>query len=163
MRHRALRFVTAFLLSALIWLPGSARAYCEPWEEHQSIRDEFLSSQHVVVLRVLREMKLSSPDDPQGIDRTIYDTQVVETFKGPPQLLMSITNPNTSARFDMTTGESYLAFVWPQYEGDGIYVISNCGHSGPLRLRMVELALVSKLAWDRRVSPAGPVPIPLKL
>ena len=94
--------------SATCWESGdgSTAVYRNP-----SVADEFKDAAFVVTGRVLSERNISSPDDPEGFEWTVYTVKVLETFKGKPQRTIHLVSENSSARFYMDTGESYLMFV----------------------------------------------------
>lgn len=61
--------------------------------------------------RVTTERNISEPDDPEGYAWTVYTVQVLEIFKGTPPRTLRLLSENTSARFSMDTGKTYLLFV----------------------------------------------------
>ena len=98
----------------------SSAAYASCWESgqgpaavyrHPSVPVEFKDAAFVVIGRVLGERRISSADDPEGYAWTIYDVQVLETFKGKPPRALHLLSENTTARFPMDKGETYLLFV----------------------------------------------------
>jgi hypothetical protein len=76
---------------------------------------------------------VSAPDDPAGVDHTVYTVRLTRVFKGAPAgRTIELVSANTSARFPLAPGVAYLLFV---EEGkDGAYV-DNCGWSGAVRDR----------------------------
>ena len=90
--------------------------------------------------RVLDERNISTPDDPEGYEWTIYTIKVLETFKGKPQETIRLSSENTSARFPMETGKSYLLFVsqsgMVEMAGQERLpedYVDNCGNSAPVQ------------------------------
>lgn len=86
--------------------------------------------------RVLGERNISSPDDPEGFEWTVYTVKVLETFKGKPRRTIRLVSENSSARFYMDTGKSYLLFIsqFPTAEMAGrerlpVEFVDNCGNS----------------------------------
>jgi hypothetical protein len=106
------------LLLALATVSPACNASC--WESgagstavyrHPAVRADFKNAALVVIGRVTGERNISEPDDPQGYAWTIYTVEVLETFKGTPQRTIRLVSENTTARFPMDTGKTYLLFV----------------------------------------------------
>ena len=102
-----------------------------------SVPAEFKDATFVIIGRVLGERNISTPDDPEGYDWTIYNVQVLETFKGKLQKTIRLLSENTSARFSMNTGKTYLLFIshssmveMAGRERLPADYVDNCGNSG---------------------------------
>jgi hypothetical protein len=124
-------------------------AYASCWESgqgpaavyrHPSVPVEFKDAAFVVIGRVLGERRISSAEDPEGYAWTIYDVQVLEAFKGKPPRALHLLSENTTARFPMDKGETYLLFVSrsPSVETAGNErlpkdYVDNCGNSATAR------------------------------
>jgi hypothetical protein len=95
-----------------------------------SVEHEFRASA-IVALGVARAARdVSVPDDPQGIDHTIYTVRLTRSFKGTPAgRTVRLFSGNSSARFPLDPGVPYLLFI--DNSKDGLYV-DNCGRSGPV-------------------------------
>lgn len=93
---------------ATCWESGSGptAVYRNP-----SVPIEFKEAASVITGRVLAGRNISTPDDPDGFAWTVYTVQVLETFKGQPQQTIRLLSENSSARFDMDIGGTYLLFV----------------------------------------------------
>jgi hypothetical protein len=98
----------------------SPASYASCWESgegpsaiyrHPTIRAEFNEAVFVITGRVTAERHISEPDDPEGYAWTIYTVQVLETFKGASTRTIQLLSENTSARFWMDAGKTYLLFV----------------------------------------------------
>ncbi|URL58398.1 hypothetical protein IM816_17710 [Luteibacter flocculans] len=76
-----------------------------------TVAAEFKGAAAVITGRVTAARNISEPDDPEGYAWTIYSVQVLETFKGPPQQTIQLLSENTTARFPMDTGKTYLLFL----------------------------------------------------
>jgi hypothetical protein len=107
-------------------------------ERHHSVPAEFKDSRFVFLGRATGSRNVSSPDDPDGYDWTVYDVEVLETFKGKPTRSIQLVSSNTTARFPMDEGRVYLLFVAQSKEGEwtGKEIlprnwVDNCGNSGP--------------------------------
>lgn len=81
-----------------------------------------------VVLATVTGMK-QVPETPDGsfLDGTMYHVKVEQRFKDGNSPTLDIFNENSSGRFDMVAGESYLLFI---YEDGGRLSVDNCGNSG---------------------------------
>lgn len=100
-------------------------ASCE--NGHPGVQKEFRDSKVVFVGSVISSKNVSSPDDPSGVDYTIYSLKVERPFKGKTERVVKVSSENTTSRFPMDTGKSYLVFLYNY--GDG-YFVDNCGNSG---------------------------------
>jgi hypothetical protein len=105
-----------------------------------SVAAEFKEAPTVITGRVLDERNISTPDDPEGYEWTIYTIKVLETFKGKLQETIRLSSENTSARFPMDTGKSYLLFVSQSgmaemagQERIPEAFVDNCGNSAPVQ------------------------------
>jgi|GEM_PF-860456 len=114
---------------------GSTAVYRNP-----SVTAEFGRAAFVVTGRVLGERNISTPDDPKGYEWTIYTVQVLEIFKGRPQRTIRLLSENTSSRFFMDIGKTYLLFVSHSsmtetagQERLPAGYIDNCGNSAPAK------------------------------
>ncbi|SFW71062.1 hypothetical protein [Luteibacter sp. UNCMF366Tsu5.1] len=76
-----------------------------------TVAAEFKDAAAVITGRVTAARNISEPDDPEGYAWTIYSVQVLETFKGTPQRTIQLLSENTTARFPMDTGKTYLLFI----------------------------------------------------
>jgi hypothetical protein len=112
------RFACFGLALATVAISPASHATC--WESgagptavyrNPSVATEFNTTPIVITGRVLDERNISTPDDPEGYEWTIYTVKVLETLKGKPQGIIRLSSENTSARFSMETGKSYLLFV----------------------------------------------------
>ncbi|PQO91082.1 hypothetical protein C5614_26450 [Massilia phosphatilytica] len=110
---------------------GAAAAHAVCLDGKPSIEQEFRDSAIVAVGVAGAARDVSVPDDPAGIDHTVYTVRLTRVFKGAPAgRAIELVSPNTSARFPLEPGVAYLLFVG---EGqDGAYV-GNCGWSGAVR------------------------------
>ena len=95
-----------------------------------SVEQEFRTSA-IVALGVARAARdVSSSDDPEGIDHTIYTVRLTRSFKGMPAgRTVRLFSENSSGRFPLDPGVPYLLFIGNSK--DGLYV-DNCGRSGPV-------------------------------
>jgi hypothetical protein len=69
-----------------------------------------------------------SVDDPEIVGQTNYAVEILHGYKGKPGPSIKITSVNTSTRFPMDIGQTYLLFVMS--DTDGSYFVDSCGNSG---------------------------------
>jgi len=138
-----MRFALPCLALAMVMIAPASYALC--WESgegptaiyrHPSVPAEFKNAALVVTGRVTAERNISEPEDPEGFAWTVYTVQVLEIFKGAPPRMLQLLSENTSARFSMDTGKTYLLFVShsPDVELAGQErlpsdYVDNCGNS----------------------------------
>lgn len=108
-------------------------------DRHPSINNEMKSSAKVLVAKVVSSQDQSSSDDPEGIEKTIYQLRIVKTFKGSVSRVLSVTSENTSGRFLMDVGKSYLLFI-KSY--GALNIVDSCGNSGLLEDRKKEIDVI---------------------
>ena len=71
-----------------------------------------------------------------------YTVQVKEIFKGKPNKKINIFSENTSGRFPMEIGKTYVIFLHQEL---GRYQIDNCGNSGLLSEKQATVKSVRQL------------------
>ena len=125
---------TAQVSHATCWESGSGSTAVY---RHPSVDAEFKEAPLVVTGRVIGERNISSPDDPKGYAWTIYTVQVLKTFKGRSAPSLRLVSENTSARFSMDMGKTYLLFVTHSRMSEmagqerlPMDFVDNCGNSG---------------------------------
>jgi hypothetical protein len=89
-----------------------------------AIEEELMNSQSVFIGKVVSESSI--PESGKYSEGQNYDVKVQEVFKGKPPKAMQIFSENSSGRFPMVVGKTYVLFVYY----DGRYQIDNCGNSG---------------------------------
>jgi hypothetical protein len=151
--HRTvIRRAVALCAVALSFPYPGAHAVC--LNGTPSVAQEFRAST-IVALGVARAARdVSVPDDPEGIDHTVYTVRLARIFKGAPAgRTVSLYSENTSARFPLDPGVTYLLFI--DESKDGLYV-DNCGSSGPVRDRKTGAVLRRVEAIAAHARRAGP-------
>lgn len=138
--------------NATCWQSGTG-ARATHWQP--SVSEEFQEARFVFVGRAMHERNVFSAADPDDYDWTIYDVEVVQAFKGKPPHMIRLLSENSSARFTMEPGKTYLLFVnhMPMDERDGEETlphdfVDNCGNSGVMeaageKIKTVELLSAS--------------------
>lgn len=138
-----MRLALPSLVLAIATISPASYALC--WESgegptaiyrHPTVPAEFKNAAFVITGRVTAERNISEPDDPEGYAWTVYTVHVLETFKGTPPRTLRLLSENTSARFSMDAGKTYLLFVShsPHVEMTGKErlpsdYVDNCGNS----------------------------------
>lgn len=123
---------------------------------HPSVSEEYVTAPWVVIGRVIASRDVASPDDPGFYDWTIYDVEVSEALKGKPPERFKLESENTSARFPMDNGKTYLLFVShsKNAEMSGSETlpqdyIDNCGNSGAIEDAGTTIKKVRRLSGAR--------------
>lgn len=115
------------LLFAACMFPFPSLVFAACYNGHPSAEMEKGTAKFVVIAKVKKSRIVMSKEDPSFVDSTIYDVSVIKSYKGKPAKTLAITSENTSSRFPMDIGETYLLFV-KKYDGE--YYINACGKSG---------------------------------
>lgn len=110
----------AILLTASI-----ATAVC--LNGNPSVTEEFADSESIFIGKVLADKNV--PESDNYYDGNNYTVETQEILKGKPTKTVDIFSENSSGRFPMTVGSTYIIFL--HYEL-GRYQINNCGNSGLL-------------------------------
>lgn len=94
---------------------------------HPSIAEEYSQCQSVFIGKVIN--KKDVPESGGFYDGDDNTVQVQEVFKGKPKKTIVIFSENSSGRFPMDVGKTYIIFL---HYYSGRYQIDNCGNSGLL-------------------------------
>jgi hypothetical protein len=138
----------ALSLAVALWaLQGSAQAICGA---RPSVRAEARASDAIVLAKVKTERLVVAPDDPEGFEATVYTLDVLRRYKdgtrGRTPRRIEIDSPNTSSRFPMDAGKTYLLFLTRYPSG---YAVDACGNSARPSRRL-QVQVTSALSRDRR-------------
>lgn len=123
-------YIRGVLSALLLFICGTAQAVCAYGKP--TFGEEWDRAKYVVVGRLVGSKSLASADDPQGIEATEYTIEVIRFFKGKAGQRISLRSENTSSRFNMRTGYSYILFI--ESDGEANFV-DPCGSSGELSQR----------------------------
>jgi len=115
---------------------------------HLTIEEEYKLSEFVAKGTVLSEQKISSTDDPIGYEATLYTIKISKVFKGIIKSKLTIRSENTSSRFPMNIGRSYIIFVKKDNNDD--LFIDNCGNSGETKKSHAIIQKVLTLNSDNK-------------
>lgn len=112
---------------------------------HPAIQEEYGTSKFVILGIVISKQDISSPEDPQGIDSTVYDVDVYKYFKGSTIPNLKIISENTTSRFPMEVGKKYLLFL-RFITTENKSIVDSCGNSGEITNKKTDIEAVSKLS-----------------
>jgi hypothetical protein len=134
---------TIFLTIIYIGLHSvMAFAWCE---DYPDVRNEFFENELVFTGKVISEEKVHQIND--FFDGIYYEIQIIDVFRGSPKETVTVFSENSSGRFPMEVGQSYLVFtsIEPQEYVKDTYAISNCGNSGKIHERQEALKAIKQL------------------
>jgi hypothetical protein len=86
----------------------------------------------VVIGTVVGVKEGPAPFEGEEGEGTVYQLRVRETLRGQRRKTFGLFSENTSARFPMEAGRTYLVFV---HKREDIFYATNCGSSGALSER----------------------------
>lgn len=119
------KMMKTIMLMSIILATSMANAVC--LEGHHSIEKEYAGSQSIIIGKVTRQKDI--PESGNYYDGNNYTVQVQDVLKGNPTSTIVIFSENSTSRFPMSVGNTYILFV--HYEL-GHYQVDNCGNSGLL-------------------------------
>jgi hypothetical protein len=92
-----------------------------------STRAEFERSSVVAVVRVVSERPVPDQKEQGRFEGTVYTVRVQETLRGRALRTLSVFSENSSGRFPMEEGQTYIVFLDSQ---SGQLSADPCGNSG---------------------------------
>jgi hypothetical protein len=140
-----IRSLRVWVLASL-FVPPAVSAYCE---NRPSVAEEFENSPLVFVAKVKSQRKVSDGDELKYMGGTDYEMTVRRTFRGGNLERITLFSENSSGRFPMRVGESYLVFASIAHglvPGKAVFAVNNCGNSGRTREDRRKVREVEKLA-----------------
>jgi hypothetical protein len=114
-------------LAILVIFLFSPTIFAACLEGHPSIPIEFAKSPHIIIGEVTQVDAVSERGN--YYDGHNYTVRIIETIKGNLKSIIFIFSENSSGRFPMRVGESYILFL---YEEVNTLQVDNCGNSGLL-------------------------------
>lgn len=109
-----------------------------------SIGDEMSRAFVVATVKVASASVLREDNaDPEGVTGHSYRVAPLDTLKGPVLSEFTLYSSNSTARFDMDVGKTYLLFV---SAASGRSVVDNCGWSDALLAASETLSKVRDIA-----------------
>jgi len=142
--------ISIFLLSSI------ADAVC--LKGNPSVEQEYADRQSVFIGKVLENKHV--PESRDYYDGDEYIVQVQEVFKGESRHKIVIFCENSSGRFPMTVGSTYILFVYIEL---GRFQVSNCGNSGLLSDKKDVLSTVRTLKQSKDTKQKSQITLPLDL
>ena|ERR1700690_3018719 len=109
---------------------------------HISVSREYSRSTYVLTASVVAARDVPRSKDEYDFEGTNYTLKSGQSFKGSAPKTFDVFSENSSGRFVMSPGESYLVFV---HRDHGRLRIDNCGNSGLLDASSLTLAKVRNL------------------
>jgi hypothetical protein len=92
-----------------------------------SVSAEFSRSAVVALARVVSERQVPEQKEAGLLDGTLYSLRVQETYRGQASRTRSVFSENSSGRFPMVVGQTYIVFLYLQ---SGRLSADYCGNSG---------------------------------
>jgi hypothetical protein len=117
---------------------STVAAYCD---RYPTVPDEFKSSELVLSATVVRK-KLVPDSEPTFYAGTIYYLKVHRVYKGAKIAHLKLFSENTSSRFPMDVGTTYLVFAAHEqdlFKNTNTYYINSCGNSKQIKDPNTEL------------------------
>lgn len=109
---------------------------------HPSVSKEYAASKAVLVAKVVGRSSVPALKDGFFLDGTMYRLALERTLYGQIYSAPEVFSENSSGRFPMKLGATYLLFVYVQH---GRFLVNYCGNSGLLSNRTKELKQVEQL------------------
>jgi hypothetical protein len=122
--NRGISVLGSIVVAALGVSSPITHAVC--LEGNLSVERELKTSLGVVVVTVESERPTPSLY-PDFADDTIYRIKVSEQLRGKVPKTMNLLSENSSGRFLMEVGETYLLFISKR---SGTFAVDSCGNSG---------------------------------
>ena len=132
------RFCFLLLLASTIMWSSFSHTYCP--DGNLTVKREYLDSPLVLIGRVISEQETKATKN--WLDGTTYAVEINEVLGGSQQRRIRLFSEDSTSRFPMEVGKQYLMFVYPQ---SGRFAIDNCGNSGILAERVLEVREIRSL------------------
>ena len=123
------QFFKVVVAGTILLHVGQAAAVCVD-NRHPSVQKEKRATAAIIEGQAFHAQDLTEdPSDPAGVTATLYDVRVLHTKKGRVGSTIQVRSDNTSSRFPMQIGRSYILFL--QRNGN-VYTVDSCGNSGKI-------------------------------
>ena len=135
----------ATIITFFALYPFDALAWCE---SYPTVAEEFSHSFIVLVGKVVAEEKVNAAGE-DYFDGVNYKLTVSEVLRGENIKSITLFSENSSGRFPMTVGKSYLVFASVEHgllPGYPVLAVSSCGNSGLLSESRPKLQEARRLA-----------------
>ncbi|MBI1818325.1 MAG: hypothetical protein HYR72_25370 [Deltaproteobacteria bacterium] len=137
--HMGVRGLFGFAI-VVAWCASMRPVFAACVNGHPSLEQEYRSSAVVFAGRVGSQEV--TPEAGGYADGTTYSVSVEEVLRGAPGKTINLFSENSSGRFPMRAGTSYLIFV---YEEQGRSMVNYCGNSGELTEKASALGSLRKI------------------
>src|SRR5438046_683826 len=102
----------SILLNCLVAFAMSHAAMGACLLDDYSVKAEFVRSVAVVRVLVVSERNVPDPDAPEFIGGTFYTVRIQKSFRGALDGTVKVFSENSTGRFPMESGRSYLLFLY---------------------------------------------------
>jgi hypothetical protein len=143
-----MKCLSGILVVTAIISAAAQRAYAEVCLDEAGIsgyhippEKEAREAYAVVIGTVVGVKEGPAPLEGEEGEGTVYQLRVEETLRGHRRKTFALFSENTSARFPMEVGRTYLVFV---HKRDKTFFATNCGSSGELSERSQLLGQLRK-------------------
>ena len=118
---------SSILASCLVAFAMTEAAPGACLQDDYSVEAEYVRSVAVVQVKVISDHTVPDPQAQEFIGGTIYAVRIQESFRGALSQTIEVFSENSTGRFPMEKGKSYLLFL---YREDGRQSADPCGNSG---------------------------------
>ena len=140
------------ILIALLGFSSKLFAYCDGGYPNITVADEIKEANFVAIGKVTsRKIVVDPIEDPEGYEAELFQVEIENVLYGtPPEYVvkgyLTLYNVNTSSRFNMDVGESYIMFVSEYWDG---FYINSCGNSGTVIKSKEVIKTIQKIVGDK--------------
>jgi len=132
------------IITGICLLLASSLAAAVCLTGHRTIAEEYPNSKSVFIGKVTA--KKDVPESGNYYNGHNYTVQVQEVFKGDPINPVVIFSENSSGRFPMVVGMTYIIFLYYEL---GRYQVDNCTNSGLLSEKQDVIQTVRHLKQNK--------------
>ena len=134
---------TTLIMIVFFFMVSTANAVCLHGHP-RAIKEEFSNSQGVFIGKVVSAAPVS--ESGKYLEGQNYAVEVQKVFKGKLTNTIIIFCENSSGRFPMTVGQTYIIFLY----NDGRFQIDNCGNSGLVSQKQEIVKAVKQLRANKQ-------------
>lgn len=140
------------ILIAFLGFSSQLFAYCDGGYPNVTVADEIKKTNFIAIGKVIsRKIVVDPIEDPEGYEAELFHVEIENVLYGnPPGYVvkgyLALYNENTSSRFNMDVGESYLMFVSESFDG---FYIDSCGNSGTVTKSKEIIKSIQKIVGDK--------------
>lgn len=140
------------ILIALLGFSSQLFAYCDGGYPNVTVADEIKKTNFIAIGKATsRKIVVDPIEDPEGYEAELFQVEIEKVLYGNPsgyvvKGYLTLYNANTSSRFNMDIGESYLMFVSDYLDG---FFINSCGNSGTVTESKEIIKTIQKIVGDK--------------